>query len=91
MARNTAWLRPRYSPIFAFCERWYVANELTLNRSVIPFTIPYDHGVPENNVTLAIDTLMKRGLLHKGNTVVVIASMDAGKQLADAVQMRVVD
>jgi hypothetical protein len=47
--------------------------------------------VPENNVTLAIGTLKKKGLLHKGNTVVIIASMDAGKQLADAVQMRVVD
>lgn len=91
MARSTAWLRPRYSPIFAFCERWYVANELTLNRGVIPFTIAYDHAVPENNVALAIDTLKKKGLLHKGNTVVIIASMDAGKQLADAVQMRVVD
>lgn len=91
MARNTAWLRPRYSPIFAFCEQWHVANELTLNRGVIPFTITYDHEVPENNVTLAIETLKKKGLLHKGNTVVIIASMDAGKQLADAVQMRVVD
>jgi pyruvate kinase len=91
MARNTAWLRPHYSPIFAFCDRWHIANELTLNRGVIPFTISYDHEVPENNVGLAINTLKKKGLLHKGNTVVIIASMDVGKQLADAVQMRVID
>jgi len=91
MARNTAWLRPRYSPIYAFCERWPIANELTLHRSVIPFTIPYDHESPEKNVELAIETLKKRGLLHKGNTAVVIASMDIGKQMADAVQMRAID
>ena len=91
MARNTSWLRPRYSTIYAFCERWHIANELTLNRGVIPYVIPYNHDAPEENVTLAIDTLKKKGLLHKGNTVVVIASMDVGKQLADAVQMRVVD
>jgi pyruvate kinase len=91
MARNTAWLRPRFSPIFAFCDRWHIANELTLNRGVIPFMISYDHEVPENNVGLAINTLKKKGLLHKGNTVVIIASMDVGKQLADAVQMRVID
>jgi pyruvate kinase len=91
MARNTAWLRPRYSVIYAFCERWPIANELTLNRGVVPFVISYNHEVPEENVALAIETLKKKGLLHKGNTVVIIASMDVGKQLADAVQMRTVD
>jgi len=91
MARNTAWLRPKYSPIYAFCDRWLIANELTLNRGVIPFMISYDHDAPENNIGLAIMTLKKKGLLHKGNTVVIIASMDVGKQLADAVQMRVID
>ncbi|MCI0744760.1 MAG: pyruvate kinase [Verrucomicrobia subdivision 3 bacterium] len=91
MARNTAWLRPRHSPIYAFCERWHIANELTLHRGVIPFTIPLDHESPEKNVELAIETLKEKGLLHKGNTAVVIASMDIGKQMADAVQMRMID
>ena len=91
MARNTAWLRPRYSPIYAFCERWHIANELTLNRSVVPFAISFNHEVPEENATVAIETLKKRGLLHNGNTVVIVNSIDVGKQLADAVQMRVID
>jgi pyruvate kinase len=91
MARNTAWLRPRYSPIYAFCERWHIANELTLNRGVVPFAIKFNHEVPEENATVAIEALRKRGLLHKGNTVVIVNSLDVGKQLADAVQMRVID
>ncbi len=88
MARNAAWARPHYSPIFAFCDRIEVADSLTLYRGVTPFVIAYDHVDPEQNVRLALKTLLKRNLLKEGDTCVVITSMDAGDQMVDAVQMR---
>src|SRR5688572_12564901 len=35
MARHTAWMRPRYSPIYAFCEDWAVADSLSDRKSVV--------------------------------------------------------
>src|SRR5207248_6971061 len=41
MARHTAWMRPRYSPIFAICDRQTVADSLALNYAVVPIVIPF--------------------------------------------------
>jgi pyruvate kinase len=90
MARHTAWMRPRYSPIFAICDRQTVADSLALNYGVVPIVIPFNYDVPEQNIGLAFKTLIKRGVLHPGNTVVVITSVEAGEGFADAVQMRTV-
>jgi pyruvate kinase len=90
MARDTAWMRPRYSPIYAICDHPAVADSLMLNYGVIPVVIPFNHQAPEENICLALKTLSKRGLLHPGNTAVVITSIEAGEGFADAVQMRTV-
>ena len=88
MARYTAWMRPRFSPVFAICDQPAVAHSLTLNHGVIPITIPFNHGEPEENIRLAMRTLLKRGLLQPGNTAVVVTSMEVGDGVADVVQMR---
>jgi len=90
MARYTAWMRPRFSPIFAICDRPEVAASLTLNHGVHPIVIPFNHNEPEQNIDLALSTLVKKGLIRAGNTAVVITSMDVCDGVTDVVQMRTV-
>ena len=91
MARHTAWMRPRHSPIFAFCERWELADSLALNYGVTASVIRFNHTHPEQTVEHAIQHLLALGRLKSGNTVVVITALSAGEQVVDAVQMRVVN
>jgi pyruvate kinase len=90
MARHTAWMRPRHSPIYAVCETQAVADSLTINWGVTSIVIPFDHADPEKTISLALETLTAKGLLEKGKTTVVISAIAAGEQMVDAVQMRVV-
>jgi pyruvate kinase len=90
MARYTAWMRPRFSPIYAICEGWDVADSLAINWGVTPLVIPFDHVTPEKNVQFALAMLVENGQLKSGNTVVVISAISAGEQMVNAVQMRVV-
>jgi pyruvate kinase len=90
MARHAAWLRPRHSTIYAVCENWGVANALSLNWGVRPLVAPFNHADPEKTIEPALQSLVARGLLQKGNTVVIISSLTVGEQIVDAVQMRVV-
>ncbi len=90
MARYTSWMRPRYSPIFAVCETWQLADSLAINWGVMPIVIPFDHTTPEKTIEDALKSLIEKKLLHPGNTVVIISSISAGPQLVDAVQMRVI-
>src|SRR5437773_951499 len=50
MARHTAWMRPRFSPVYAICENRMVADLLTLNWAVTPLIIPFDHERPERTI-----------------------------------------
>ena len=90
MARYTAWLRPRYSRIFALCPREEVARGLSLSWDVTPFVIPFDLINPENTIEAALKTLVSGGRLRENTTVVIIGSIMVGDQIVDAVQMRVV-
>ena len=90
MARYTGWMRPRYSQIYALCERLDVAQSLTLNWGVMSCVISFDHADPEQTIELALSTLVEQDRLHAGSTVVIISSISAGQQNVDAVEMRVV-
>src|SRR2546421_421485 len=90
MARHTSWMRPRHSAIYAVCENWGVANALAWNWGVTPVVAPFNHADPEKTIDPAVQTLLAKGLLQKGNTVVIISSITVGEQIVDAVQMRVV-
>jgi pyruvate kinase len=90
MARWTGWMRPRYSQVYAMCEKKDVAEGLALNWGVTPFVIDFDLENPECTIETAIRTLVQEKRIHKGNTIVVISSISAGDQIVDAVQMRVV-
>src|SRR6266480_3504633 len=90
MARHAAWMRPRHSVIYAMCENWSVVNALALTWGVTPLIASFNHADPENTIDPALQTLIAKGLLKRGNTIVVISSITVGEQIADAVQMRVV-
>jgi len=90
MARYTAWMRPRWSPIYALCPSPEIAASLTLNRGVTPFVVKFSASQPEETIHQALAMLEKRGNLKKGNTIVIIGSIATGDQMIDAVQMRVI-
>jgi pyruvate kinase len=90
MARFTGWMRPRYSRIFAVCADKDVAESLTLSWGVSACVIKFDHDHPEETIEVAVRTLVERGQLKQGATLVIISSISAGEQTVDAVQMRTV-
>jgi pyruvate kinase len=90
MARHTAWMRPRYSPIHAFCETWEVSDALALNWGVTPHVIAFDHTDPDKNINQGIAKLVGEGVLKPGSTVVIISSIATANTTVDAVQMRTV-
>jgi pyruvate kinase len=90
MTRYLSWLRPRYSTIYAIGQNQDVAEELTLHWGVVPLVMPFDPHNLDKNIEAALELLHQKKLLRKGNTVVVVSSIQAGEQIVDAVQMRVV-
>jgi pyruvate kinase len=91
MARYASWMRPRHSSIFAICEKEEVAISLVLNWAVTPIVIPFNAMDPAKTISLAIQTLLDRKLLHKGNSIVIVGAISADEKIFDAVQMRVVE
>src|SRR5262249_35668201 len=90
MARHTAWMRPRYSRIYALCDSQKRANELTLSWGVTPFVAEFDFINPQNTIETAMKSLVQRGWLHTGATVVIIGAISVGTEIVDTVQMRAV-
>lgn len=90
MARYAAWMRPRYSPIYAMCDNGRSANELTLSWGVTPFVMEFDFIQPQNTIENGLKMLTEQGRLQKGDTVVIIGAISVGTEIVDAVQMRVI-
>jgi pyruvate kinase len=90
MASYTAWMRPRYSPIYALCDSEVYANQLTLNWGVTPFVTEFDFIDPQNTIENTLKLFSEEGRLKKGDTVVIIGAISVGTEIVDAVQMRVI-
>jgi pyruvate kinase len=88
--RHTAWMRPRFSQVFAICEHERVAAALSLNWGTSTFVVPFDLTNPQYTIEAAIKTLVAQGHLSPANVVVVIGSIIAGDHTIEAVQMRIV-
>jgi pyruvate kinase len=89
MARTAAWMRPRYSHIYALCERESMARTLALSWAITPFVVPFDLFEPQNTIESALKILRKQERLRPGSTVVIIGLIMVGEEIVDAVQMRV--
>ena len=90
MAAYAAWMRPRYSPVFALCDNAKAANELTLSWGVTSFVTEFDFIEPQNTIETGLKNLTAQGRLQKGETVVIIGAISVGTEIVDAVQMRTV-
>ena len=90
MAGYAAWMRPRYSPVFAMCDNAKTANELTLNWGVTSFVTEFDFIQPQNTIETALKNLTEQGRLERGDMVVIIGAISVGTEIVDAVQMRTV-
>jgi pyruvate kinase len=90
MASYAAWMRPRYSPIYAICDNEKTANELTLSWGVTPFVMDFDFIEPQNTIENSLKQLTQQGLLRPGEIVVIIGAISVGTEIVDAVQMRTI-
>jgi pyruvate kinase len=90
MAQYSSWLRPKHSPIFAFTNSERIRNQLNLYWGVTPHVIQFSED-PETTILRAEQVLFDRGLLAKGDQVVIISDILARDKLINAVQMRIVD
>lgn len=90
MTRYLSWLRPKYSMIYAVGQTPETARQLTLSWGVQPLDLPISPFDIEANIDLTLATLVEKKLLRVGNTVVILSYIQTGKQIVDAVQMRVV-
>ena len=88
MARYAGWMRPRFTPIFAVCERQAIADSLTLAWGVTPMVVPFNHEDPEKTITAALQKMKEKGYVKTGQTAVVISSIAASDCMVDGVQMR---
>jgi pyruvate kinase len=91
MARFVSWLRPRYSPVYAFADRWETADSLALCRGLTPRVVKFDHDCPEATVDAAIEQLVREGRIKRHDTLVVITVVSSGERLVEGVKMRSVD
>jgi pyruvate kinase len=91
LARYAAWMRPRYSAVFALCPSREIADSLSLNYAVRPLVMDrFDPNDRERTIDHGLEQLLSQGWLQRGNTIVVVGSIVAGQTVVDAVQMRVV-
>lgn len=71
LARLTASLRPKQSPIYAICHHSKPAKQMALIRGVTPLVIPDTTDICTMKST-AIKSLMNLGYLHDGQALIII-------------------
>ena len=81
--------RPKHSPIFAFAPTMATARRLTLNRDLVPFFLPFE-APSDRAIPAAKQLLLERGLIQKGDKLVIISDSPGGEQHFDSVQVRTV-
>lgn len=87
MADHVSHLRPENAPIFAFSPSAEVVRRLALNWNVTPiqlaFGIDPDHTIADAELELA-----RRGLVEKGDQLIVLSDVLAGQERFDSIQLR---
>lgn len=86
-ARAVSNCRPQI-PVYAFTDNASVQRKLAASWGVRAFCSTFSEN-PETNVKHAIDTVRELSLLKKGGRFVVISDIQAGKERATTVQIRV--
>ena len=87
MADHASHLRPESAPIFAFSPTVEVVRRLALNWNTHPIQMPF--GVdPEHTIADAELELEQRGLIAKGDQLIILSDVMAGGERFDSIQLR---
>ena len=87
MADHASHLRPDNAPIFAFAPTAEVVRRLALNWNVHPIQMSF--GIdPEHTIADAEVELTRRGLVLKGDQLIIISDVMAGSERFDSIQLR---
>jgi len=82
-------LRPQL-PIYAFTDNPVLFKQLLLVRGIEPFFMEFEHA-HEDTIQSAFSRLKERNWAKKGDPIVVMTKMYAGKKLIDSTQLRDID
>lgn len=86
MAVLLSHFHPR-ADIYAFTNTTTVRRRLNLYRGVNSFRIEFSHD-PEKTIQRAIQLLRERGLIKKGNRIIIVSDILAGSQFVETIQYR---
>ncbi|MCX6959695.1 MAG: pyruvate kinase [Verrucomicrobia bacterium] len=89
MADYTSHIRPEHAPIYAITPSEETARHLTLNWGVLPLVMPFGN-TPEESVKNAEELLLSRGLLKKGDQLIVMSDIIEGEEKFDSIQLRTI-
>lgn len=87
MADYTSHIRPEHAPIYAITPSEITAGHLTLNWGALPLVMPFC-STPEESVKKAEELLLGRGLLKKGDQLIVMSDIVEGEEKFDSIQLR---
>jgi pyruvate kinase len=90
LPQTLAALRPWWCPIYAFTDEPQVFRHLLLVWGVEPFLIDFS-SEPERTIEDAFAYLLRRGWVQRGDWMVVVTNVLAGRQVVDTIQMRPVE
>ncbi len=82
-------LRPMV-PIYAFTDNEILFKQMLIMRGIEPFFIKFDHD-HETTIQSAFSMLKELKWCQKGNPIVVVTKLYAGKKLIDSMQIREID
>lgn len=79
--------RPEFAPIFAFTEHRPVSRALMTARGVFPFVMKFADR-PGRTIDAALDILRGRGLLQKGDPIVILSDVLHDDLVVDSILLR---
>lgn len=88
MAHLLAHQRPESAPIFAFTPKLHVSRTLCMARGVHPFVMEFIKGSPDTNIRAALDLLRERGLVQKGDPIVILSDALHDEMTVEAILLR---
>ena len=88
MAHLLAHQRPESAPIFAFTPNLHVSRTLTTARGVHPFVMEFSKGNPDVTIKSALEVLITKGLVTKGDPIVILSDALYDETNIDAIMLR---
>jgi pyruvate kinase len=88
VAHLLAHQRPEFAPIFAFTPNLHVSRALTTARGVHPFVMEFPIAKPELTIENALAVLREKGLIKRGDPLVILSDALYHETNVDAILLR---